>query len=190
MLQAIKTFKVGMKPHHLLSLVRLTFKGTWRDEGQSQVIQEELFYKWCSLLTDSWWDQKQRNLIYIVAHCPTWMAFLHSQVQTKSTMRLIYTSLKFVDEVIQDAREENVVHIVTYNASNNMWAANLLSLKRPSIFGMCCVAWRNWCSQTIASSNPSDVLSSWQGLSVFIYNHMITLSMMREITGDSEGWCY
>jgi len=47
---------------------------------------------------------------------------------------------KFVDKAIKDAETENVVQVDIDNASNNMTAANIMQLKRPSIFWTSCAA--------------------------------------------------
>jgi len=41
---------------------------------------------------------------------------------------------KFIDQAIQAAGPENVIQIVTDNASNNTAATNIFSLKMPNIF--------------------------------------------------------
>ena len=69
----------------------------------------------------------------IVAHCPAGTAFLHSEDASAKKHNANYI-FQFVDKAIRDVGPENVVQIMTDNASNNMTAANIMQLKRASIF--------------------------------------------------------
>jgi len=62
----------------------------------------------------------------IVVHCPAGTTSLLSQDASaeKHDGTYIYN---FVDKAIEDAGDENVMQIITDNASNNMAAANILN---------------------------------------------------------------
>ena len=83
-------------------------------------------------MTDAWSDRKNRSIMNIVAHCPAETAFLHSQDASaeKHDDNYIY---HFVDDAIE-VGPDNMIQIVTDNASNNMSAAKTLLLKRPNIY--------------------------------------------------------
>ena len=61
----------------------------------------------------------------IVARCPAGTAFLHSENASAEKHDANYI-FQFVDKAIRDVGSENVVQIVTDNASNNMAAANIM----------------------------------------------------------------
>ena len=80
----------------------------------------------CTLMTDAWSDRKIRSIMNIVAHSPAGTTFLHSQDASaeKHDGNYIY---HFVDDAIKEVRLDNVVQIVTDNASNNMSAVKTYS---------------------------------------------------------------
>ena len=135
-------------------------------------------------MTDAWSDRKHRSIMNIVVHCPAGTAFLLSQDASaeKHDGTYIYN---FVDKAIEDAGEENVVQIVTDNASNNMAAASMLKLKRPNIFWTSCAAHTvNLMVGDIAKVKPiRNAILMARNATVYIYSHTITLSIMREFTG-------
>ena len=71
-------------------------------------------------------------------HYPTRTAFLHSEDASAEKHDANYI-FQFVDKAIKDVGP-NVIQIVTDNASNDMAAANIMQLKRPSIFWTSCAA--------------------------------------------------
>ena len=89
-----------------------------------------------------------------------------------------------MDKAIEDAWEENIVQIVTDNASNNMAAANMLKLKRPNIFWTSCTTHTvSLMVGDIAKVKPmQNVILMERNMMVYIYSHTITLSIMREFT--------
>ena len=79
-----------------------------------------------------------------------------------------------------------MVQIVTDNASDNVAAANIMLLKRPSIFWTSCDAHTvNLMLGDIAKNKPiRNVIVNGRSVSVFIYSHMITLSLTRDIVKE------
>ena len=76
---------------------------------------------------------------------------------------------------------------MTDNASDNVAAANIMLLKRPSIFWTSCDAHTvNLMLGDIAKIKPiRNAIVNERSISVFIYSHTITLSLMRDIVkGD------
>jgi len=148
--------------------------------------KESCIVSGCTLMTDAWSDRKNRSLMNIVAHCPAGTTFLHSDDASAEKHDANYI-FQFVDKAIRDVGPENVIQIVTDNASNNMAAANIMQLKRPSIFWTSCAAHTvNLMLGDIAKIKPiRNAIVNGRSVSVFIYSHTITLSLMRDIAkGD------
>ncbi|XP_031101996.1 uncharacterized protein LOC116005903 [Ipomoea triloba] len=83
---------------------------------------------------------------------------------------------------------ENVVQIVTDNASNNMRAAKLLKERRPMIFWTCCATHSiNILLENIAGLPMfKRVLEQAKSLTIFINAHHKTLTMMRSFTNKCD----
>ncbi|KAJ9567018.1 hypothetical protein OSB04_002984 [Centaurea solstitialis] len=90
-------------------------------------------------MTDAWSDRKRRSIMNLCVNSRLGTAFLSS----KEFSDIAHTSeviFEYVDKCIDEVGHENVVQIVTDNASNNMGATKLLKLKRPKIFWTSCAA--------------------------------------------------
>ncbi|XP_042454068.1 uncharacterized protein LOC122038398 [Zingiber officinale] len=90
----------------------------------------------------------------------------------------------YINACIIEVGPQNVVQIVTDNASNNMAAAKLLALERPNIF------WTSCATHTInlmlegISKLPmfNGVIKKAKSFTIFIYAHHKTLALMRKFT--------
>ncbi|XP_019181680.1 PREDICTED: uncharacterized protein LOC109176742 [Ipomoea nil] len=91
---------------------------------------------------------------------------------------------EYVEHGIEQVGENNVVQIVTDNAINNMGAAKLLKEKRPRLFWTCCATHSiNLMLESIAGlPRFKKVLDQAKSLTIFIYAHHKTLTMMRTYT--------
>ncbi|KAH7514247.1 hypothetical protein FEM48_Zijuj11G0068500 [Ziziphus jujuba var. spinosa] len=101
-------------------------------------MQEE---KWknngSSIMTDAPSDRKRGSIMNLCVNCKLGTTFLSSKeaLDNAHTGQYIFD---YVNECIKDIGHENVLQIVTENASNNMATANLLALKWANIFWTSC----------------------------------------------------
>ncbi|XP_021317337.1 uncharacterized protein LOC8055100 isoform X1 [Sorghum bicolor] len=93
-----------------------------------------------------------------------------------------------VDKAIEDIGLENVVQVVTDNASNNMGAKKLLLEKRPQIFWTSCATHTiNLMLQGIAYlARFKKVIEQAKAFTIFVYGHTRTLECMRYFTEGKE----
>jgi hypothetical protein len=79
---------------------------------------------------------------------------------------------------------KNVVQVVTYNASNNMVAKDLLFVKRPNIFWTSCATHTlNLMLEGIGKMKKfKGYIDQAKSLTIFIYAHHRTLALMRKYT--------
>ncbi|XP_031106340.1 uncharacterized protein LOC116010991 [Ipomoea triloba] len=137
----------------------------------------------CSIMTDAWTDRKKRSSMNLCVNLRLDTVFLSSKECSMEahTSQFIF---EYVKHDIQQVGEENVVQIVTDNASNNMGAAKLLREKMPLIFWTCCVTHSiNLMLESIAGlPRFSRVLQQANALTIFIHAHHKTLAMMRSFT--------
>ncbi|GKB74361.1 uncharacterized protein Tco_0935773 [Tanacetum coccineum] len=85
---------------------------------------------------------------------------------------------------IEEVGPENVVQVVTDNASNNMGASMLLKAKRPTIFWTSCATHTiNLMLEAIGGlPRYKKILDQAKRLTIFIYAHHKTLAFMRQFT--------
>lgn len=144
----------------------------------------------CSLMTDAWTDRKGRSLMNIVVHSTAGTAFWMSK-NVSSEVHDGKFIFEFVDEAIgseDGPGEDNVVQVVTDNASNNMLAAKMLEVKRPKIFWTCCAAHTiNLLLADIGKlKQVKDAVTMARQTTVFIYGHTKSLDMMRVACKDLD----
>ena len=84
-------------------------------------------------MTDAWSDKKRRSIINLCMNCADGTSFINSKEMSdvSHTSEVIF---ELVDKAIEEIGPDDVVQVVTDNASNNMGAKKLLHEKRPNIF--------------------------------------------------------
>ncbi|KAM0885564.1 hypothetical protein ACQ4PT_030256 [Festuca glaucescens] len=147
-----------------------TFKGhkeTWELTG-------------CTVMTDAWTDRKSRGVMNLVVHSVHGALFLKSVdcSADKKDGRYIFD---LVDQCIEDIGPENVVQVVTDNASVNIAASAMLKAKRPSIYWNGCAAHTiDLMLEDIGKLGPVDkTICQARQVTVFLYAHIRVLALMR-----------
>ena len=90
-------------------------------------------------MSDGWSDGKSRTILNFLIACPKGTMFLRSMDasdQVKNAQRLF----RLLDEVIEEVGAQNVVQIITDNASNYVAAGRMLEEKHPTIWWTPCAA--------------------------------------------------
>ncbi|XP_019158581.1 PREDICTED: uncharacterized protein LOC109155351 [Ipomoea nil] len=145
--------------------------------------EEEWKLNGCSIMTDAWTNRKRRSVMNLCVNSNLGTIFLSSKECSldSHTSQYIY---EFVEHGIEQVGVENVVQVVTDNASNNMGASKLLKEKRPTIFWTSCATHTiNLMLQSIGNlPRYKKVLDQAKALTIFIYAHHTTLAMMRTFT--------
>jgi hypothetical protein len=90
----------------------------------------------CSIMTDASSDRK-RSIMNIVTNCAGRTSFLSSK-EMSAVSHKSEVIFELVDKTIEKIGEDQVVQVVTDNASNNMGTKKLLFLKQPHIFWTSC----------------------------------------------------
>jgi len=138
-------------------------------------------------MTDAWSDRKRRSIMNICTNCADGTSFISSKEMSdvSHTSEVIF---ELVDKAIEDIGEENVVQVVTDNASNNMGAKKLLLEKRPQIFWTSCAAHTiNLMLQGIGKlPRFRKVIDQAKSFTIFVYGHTRTLECLRYFTEGKE----
>lgn len=145
--------------------------------------EEEWALNGCSILTDAWTDRKRRSIMNLCINCKEGTTFLSSREASNEAHTGNYI-FEYVDKCIEEVGPQNVVQVVTDNASNNMAAKDLLKEKRPHIFWTSCATHTvNLMLQGIGNQPKfKGVIEKAKSLTIFIYAHHKTLSIMRKFT--------
>ncbi|KAJ1276771.1 hypothetical protein BS78_05G240500 [Paspalum vaginatum] len=128
--------------------------------------------------------KRGRGVMNLVVHSAYGVCFLDS-VECSSVKKDGNFIFDLVDSCIKDIGEENVVQVVTDNASSNLAAAALLKAKRPSIFWNGCAAHTiDLMLEDIGKIKQVDqTIVRARAFTAFIYSHTRVLALMRNFLG-------
>ncbi|WVZ68115.1 hypothetical protein U9M48_017096, partial [Paspalum notatum var. saurae] len=185
MIEAIGAFGRGLRPP-----TGYEMSGPFLKKARQKVCdkikdhQESWQFKGCSVMADAWTDRKGRGVMNLVVHSAHGVCFLDS-VDCSAAKKNGKYVFDLVDKYIQDLGEENVVQVVTDNASVNTAAANLLAAKRPSIFWNGCAA---HCLDLMLEDlgklrHVEETITSAKLVTTFLYAHTRVLDLMRKYLG-------
>jgi hypothetical protein len=141
----------------------------------------------CTIMSDGWRDQKGRTLINFLVSSPRGTMFIKS-VDTSDMVKDAKNLFILLDEVVEKVGEENVVQIITDNASNYIAAGKLLMEKRRHLFWSPCTA---HCIDLILEKigkmkGIEGLIEKARKATKFIYNHGWVLNLMRHHTNGKE----
>jgi hypothetical protein len=91
-----------------------------RTKSLVQEYDDEKMKNGCSIMTDAWSDRK-RSIMNVVTNCATGTTFLSSK-EMSAMSHISEVIFELVDKTIEEIGEDEVVQVVTDNASNNMGA--------------------------------------------------------------------
>jgi len=141
----------------------------------------------CSVMTDAWSDRKRRSIMNLCTNCADGSSFVSSKEMSdvSHTSEVIF---ELVDKAIEDIGPDDVVQVVTDNASNNMGAKKLLLEKRPNIFWTSCATHTiNLMLQGIGNMPRfKKVIDQAKAIAIFVYGHTRTLECLRHFTEGRE----
>lgn len=139
----------------------------------------------CTIMADSWTDQRQRTLINFLVYCPTSTTFVKS-VDVSDVVKDVGALFNLFCEVIEWVGSINVVHIVTDSAAYFVAVGKLIHERYEHIFWSPCAAdCINLLLKDIESlPHVANLASKASKITVFVYNHMVFLSWLRK----REGW--
>ncbi|KAK4283016.1 hypothetical protein QN277_000020 [Acacia crassicarpa] len=93
----------------------------------------------CIIMTDGWTDKRRRSIINFCVHSSMGIVFLKS-IDASHITKTADKIFQMIDEVVVEVGEENIVQVVTDNATNYKAAGALLIEKRKQIYWTPCAA--------------------------------------------------
>jgi hypothetical protein len=138
-------------------------------------------------MSDGWSDGKNRTIINCLVSCPQGTMFLRS-VDASNRVKDAMLLFELLDEVVMEVGVENVVQVITDNASNYVLAGKMLEEKHKTIFWTPCAAHcidlmledigkQEWIKNTIEHA---------KSITKYIYNHSWVLNLMRKNTENRD----
>ncbi|XP_022738400.1 uncharacterized protein LOC111291085 isoform X2 [Durio zibethinus] len=170
-----------------------TLKTTWLERIKSEVslqskdTEKEWITTGCTIIADTWTDNKSRALINFLVSSPS-RTFFHKSVDASSYFKNTKCLADLFDSVIQEFGPESVVQIIMDTSFNYTGISNHILQNYGTIFVSPCasqclnlileefskVDWVNRC-----------ILQA-QTLSKFLYNNVSMLDLMKRFTGGQE----
>ena len=136
-----------------------------------------------SIMTDAWTNKKRRSIMNLCVNCSIGTSFLESKEASSEshTGELIF---QYVNSCIEKVGAQNIVQVVTDNASNNMAAKDMLYVLKPNIFWISCATHTiNLMLEGMGKMKKfTSIVDQAKALTIFIYAHHKTLSLMRKFT--------
>ncbi|KAD3640155.1 hypothetical protein E3N88_29378 [Mikania micrantha] len=142
----------------------------------------------CSILADTWKDAHNRTLINILVSCPRGMHFVSSLDATEFVEDSL-TLFKFLDKIVDDMGEENVVQVVTPNTPSYEAAGKMLEEKRQNLFWTPCAASciEQMLEDFVKLKWVAECIEKGQKITRLLYSQMWLWNLMkRECTGGQE----
>ncbi|XP_059598128.1 uncharacterized protein LOC104881306 [Vitis vinifera] len=188
MIDAVANFGPGFKPPSMHELRTWILK---EEVNDLSIIMEDHKKAWkqygCSIMSDGWTDGKSRCLINFLVNSPAGTWFMKS-IDASDTIKNGENMFKYLDEVVEEIGEENVVQVITDNASNYVNAGMRLMEKRSRLWWTPCAAHCiDLMLEDIGKLNVhATTLSRARQVVKFIYRHTWVLSLMRTFTKNHE----
>jgi hypothetical protein len=188
MCEAIGQSGLGIEPPTMFGLRgRLLEEEYARTKSLLQECKAKKMKNGCSIMTDALSDKKRRSIMNVCTNCADGTSFISSKEMSdvSHTSEVIF---ELVDKTIEDIGLDDVVQVVTDNASNNMGANKLLHAKRPHIFWASCATHTiNLMLQGIGSMPRfKKMIDQAKAFTIFVYWHTRTLECMRYFTEGKE----
>lgn len=170
-----------------------SLKTAWLDKMKTQVISEskDTEKEWtmtgCTVIAETWTDNKSRAVINFLVSSPSRISF-HKSVDVSSYYKNIKCLSDLFDSVIQEFGPENIVQIIIDGTLNCNGVVNHVLQSYATIFVSPCafqcldsILWEfskvDWVSRCILQA---------QTISKFIYNSSSALDLMKTFTGGQD----
>lgn len=188
MVTAIGQFGPGVTPPSQYQLREPLLKEEVdRFHGLLKPKEEEWKKNGCTVMTDAWSDRKRKSIMNLCVNCKGGTMFLSSKESSDEAHTGGYV-FEYVKGCIEEIGEENVVQVVTDNATNNMSAAKIMKEIKPSIFWTSCGTHSINLMLKCISRLPrfESTIQMAKEFTILMYAHHKTLAMMRSFTNKRD----
>lgn len=170
-----------------------TLKTSWLDKVKSEMslqlkdIEKEWATTGCTIIADTWTDNKSKALINFLISSPS-RTFFHKSVDASSYFKNPKSLADLFDSVIQDFGVDNVVQIIMDSSFSYTGISNHILQNYGTIFVSPCAS---QCMNLILDEFSkvdwvNRCILQAQTISKFIYNNASMLDLMKNYTGGQE----
>ncbi|XP_076948225.1 uncharacterized protein LOC143620402 isoform X1 [Bidens hawaiensis] len=154
---------------------------------QSKETEKEWSTTGCTIIVETWTDNKSRALINFLVSSPS-STFFHKSVDASSYFKNTKFLADLFDSVIQDFGPENIVQIILDNTLNCKSLVNHISQTYGTIFvSPCALQCLNAILKEFSKIDwVNRCILQAQIVSKFIYNNSSLLDMMKKFTEGEE----
>ncbi|XP_042404996.1 uncharacterized protein LOC121995282 [Zingiber officinale] len=187
MIEGIAEYGRGLKPPSMHDLRTWILKAGVNDINLLYEEHKKAWNKYgCTIMSDGWTDGKNRSLINFLINSSADTFFLKS-IDASTSFKNGQLIFKYLDDVIDEVGEVNVIQIVTDNASNCIKARRNIMETRHRIWWTPCAAHCiNLKLEDIAKLIFSDTIEQAKMVVKFLYDHGTLLSLLRKYTNGKE----
>ncbi|XP_019416378.1 PREDICTED: uncharacterized protein LOC109327663 [Lupinus angustifolius] len=138
----------------------------------------------CTIMTDGWTDKRGMTILNFLVHSPKGIVFLKS-IDASHIAKTADRIFKMIYDVVEEIGEDNVVQVVTDNASNFKVAGEMLMEKRKKLYWTPCVA---HCIDLILEEFEkkipihADTIYKGRKITTFIYGRTSLISLLQQHT--------
>jgi hypothetical protein len=142
-----------------------------------------------TIMCDGWTNGiNHMHIMNFLVHCSRGTVFIKSIDASDVASRNTEYYFNLLDKMVEEVGEEYVVQIVTDNEAALKAAGLKLMEKRPTLYWSPCAAHcLDLCLEDIGKkSNVQKVLDEAKKVTLFIYNHIWTVNLMKKYTKGKE----
>ncbi|CAN0919505.1 hypothetical protein LINGRAHAP2_LOCUS31490 [Linum grandiflorum] len=157
-------------------------------ESKLEMFKDEWKAVGCTIMSDGWTDKKRRSLCNFLVNSPKGTVFLESE-DTSEFSKNAQKVFEMLDNIVEMVGEENVIQIVTDNASAYKAAGDLLMEKRKHLFWTPCAA---HCIDLMLEDFDKNIkvhkstIVKAKKITNFIYARSMLISIMKEFTENRD----
>ncbi|CAN1125330.1 hypothetical protein LINPERHAP1_LOCUS19374 [Linum perenne] len=142
----------------------------------------------CNIMSDGWTDRKRRSICNFLVNSPKGTVFIES-LDTSHYSKNTQKAFEMLDEVVEKVGEENVLQIITDNASTYKAVGAKLMEKRQHLFWTPCAAHcLDSMLEDLEKKFPVHKTTIAKGKTItnYIYGRAMLISMLKEFTKGGE----
>ncbi|CAN7050566.1 unnamed protein product, partial [Brassica rapa subsp. trilocularis] len=185
MTELIRQYGMGLKPPSMYELrFSLLQKEVTNVQAELVPNKEEWAVKGCSIMSDGGRDSVvQKDIVNFLVNSPKGYVFIRSK-EVSEVVKDATLLFKLLDDMVEEVGENNVVQVVTDNASNYVKAGRLLEAKHPHLFWNPCAAhYLDLMLEDIGKIEAvKSAMKKCMFINAYIYSRVPLVNMMRRFT--------
>ncbi|CAN1841198.1 hypothetical protein LINPERHAP1_LOCUS36385 [Linum perenne] len=157
-------------------------------EAKLSIFRNEWTKVGCSIMSDGWTDRKRRSICNFLVNSPKGTVFIES-LDTSHYSKNTQKVFEMLDDVVEKVGEENVIQVITDNASAYKAAGAKLMEKRQHLFWTPCAAHcLDLMLEDLEKKLPihKTTIAKGRKITNYIYGRAMLISMLKDFTKGGE----